>query len=767
MKLRTIRFKLMAAQVAAIFTAMAMPVAFGKIYVSGDLGMYYVPLRYFYARCLANGDDFTWCPNLFCGYYAHGEGQIGMYHPLHLALYGTLPFSFAYMVDGLIWYLFMLIGMYLFLRRHTLGRDAALFGSLTFAFSTFNLLHFGHMNAIAVTSHIPWLLAMVDIVVRDQRRGWVTSALFGTSLLTTSQVLHGYPQYLYLSFLAESLYLLLLLPSRAKWWRLLAFAGAVALGLLGGSIQLLPSFDALSATSRDFSVQARYTYSLHPANLAQLVSPFLFRNGYRPGLEGEGNATEFTIYNGGVATVLIMWVFLRRNHLGRLRPLAVSSFAFGGLALILALGSYGYLYRFQVRVPLIGIFRVPARHVMLFQLASGILASIGFAELVRSGRRRDGPGRDHARLLWLVPAAGIGISLFAIAAKGHVDSATLNSVAPAPQVLAGLALIVAATSLVVATANGMRFAWAALVLFAISDQFYAGFRSFVGDQIKSVEWLMASAQYPPHSTQERVHHLLAEQFTVDGVALQPGNPEKEWRQWQNIVIMSGIRIPSGYCGLVPQRELEYLSGLRPQTLRAAGIRWVCIREQLCPKSDCLDDQGVRWHQVPNPTARARLVTRVLRSEDPKEDIELTDVSSVALVASPLYLRESEPGHATISDDRPGSIDIRTSAPAEQLLVVSESYHSGWQASLDGQPVPIIRVYGDFMGCLVGQGQHRVELRFRPRSRTIGAWLSATALVLMTIQFGLTRRLWGSKSWSLATNTRQVGDPGRAHRADRW
>ena len=207
--------------------------------------------------------------------------------------------------------------------------------------------------------------------------------------------------------------------------------------------------------------------------------------------------------------------------------------------------------------------------------------------------------------------------------------------------------------------------------------------------------------------------------------------------------MNGIRMPWGYCGLAPRRELDYLPGLRPQALRAAGVRWVCIREKMRVLPDGRVGQEFRWHRVPNPTPRARLVTRALRSDNPREDIELTDVSSVALVASPLDRCDSEPGQATISDDRPGSIDVRTSAPSKQLLIVCESYHQeGWQAKLDGRPVPIIRVYGDFMGCLVEQGQHRVELRFRPRSRIIGTWLSATALVLMTLQFGLMRRLWG-------------------------
>jgi hypothetical protein len=323
-----------------------------------------------------------------------------------------------------------------------------------------------------------------------------------------------------------------------------------------------------------------------------------------------------------------------------------------------------------------------------------------------------------------------------------VNSFTITSVAPAPQVLAGLALIAAATALVVATANGIRFAWAALVLFAITDQFYAGFRSYVGDEIRSVETLMDSAQYPPESTQERVHYTDGEHFTVDGVTSEGDTPEYNWLGWQNIVIMKGIRMPWGYCGLVPRRELDYLPGLRAQALRAAGVLWVCIREKMLVLPDGRVSQELRWHRVPNRTPRARLVTRALRSDNPREDIELTDVSSVALVASPLDLRDSEPGQATISNDRPGSIDVLTSAPSKQLLIVSESYHQGWQAKLDGRPVPIIRVYGDFMGCLVEQGQHRFELRFRPRSRIIGTWLSATALALMAPQFALMRRLWG-------------------------
>ena len=38
----------------------------------------------------------------------------------------------------------------------------SLFGGLVFTFCGFNLLHFVHVNAIAVVAHMPWLLYAID-----------------------------------------------------------------------------------------------------------------------------------------------------------------------------------------------------------------------------------------------------------------------------------------------------------------------------------------------------------------------------------------------------------------------------------------------------------------------------------------------------------------------------------------------------------------------------------------------------------------------------
>ena len=96
-----------------------------------------------------------------------------------------------------------------------LGRsDAAMLGSLLFTFCGFNLLHFVHPNAVAVIAHIPWLLWAIDIVSRDARRRKVAAAPAAIAILTGSQLLLGYPQYVWFSLLAEAGYTAFVLYSR-------------------------------------------------------------------------------------------------------------------------------------------------------------------------------------------------------------------------------------------------------------------------------------------------------------------------------------------------------------------------------------------------------------------------------------------------------------------------------------------------------------------------------------------------------------------------
>ena len=65
----------------------------------------------------------------------------------------------------------------------------------------------------------------------------------------------------------------------------------------------------------------------------------------------------------------------------------------------------------------------------------------------------------------------------------------------------------------------------------------------------------------------------------------------------------------------------------------------------------------------------------------------------------------------------------------------------WQAKVNGETRPVLRVYGDFMGCVVDAGRCEVEFNFRPKSLQLGGWLSAVGLGLALLSFSVSRFLY--------------------------
>jgi hypothetical protein len=65
------------------------------------------------------------------------------------------------------------------------------------------------------------------------------------------------------------------------------------------------------------------------------------------------------------------------------------SLVFGGVALLLALGSYGGVYPWLARVPGLASFRAPARYVVLVHLALAGIGALVFEDLADITRRRE------------------------------------------------------------------------------------------------------------------------------------------------------------------------------------------------------------------------------------------------------------------------------------------------------------------------------------------------------------------------------------------
>jgi hypothetical protein len=276
-------------------------------------------------------------------------------------------------------------------------------------------------------------------------------------------------------------------------------------------------------------------------------------------------------------------------------------------------------------------------------------------------------------------------------------------------VWSGPALICLAAWLAYAALHGRRWALAAMLLLAAVDQGVYGFTAGAYRETADLNSFAAAAPLPPAAGNHRI------------VASAPDSPFRTGNRW----LLAGFARADGYAGLEPQRRLDYHA---ENVLRLAGVEFNAIAPA----------EADRWHTVKRPLPRARLLTQVVAGPL-TPDLAGFDIDQVASVEPPLgqalNLPAGPPGNAQVVIDRPGCIEVRTVAPSRQLLTLNEGFDPGWQAKVDGQRVPVLRVNGDFLGCLVRAGEHDVDWVFSPRSLLVGRLLSGCGLGLLGLFAG--------------------------------
>jgi hypothetical protein len=711
---------------AALFVALAWPCLYGEIYLGDDLGAYHVPARAFYAKQLSSGEAFDWWPAIHGGYLLSAEGQAGLYHPCHLALYRWLKLNAALAVELIAPYPLAFLGAYLFLRRRLSGsagcQFAALSGALFFTFSAFNLLHFVHTNAVAVFAHLPWLLWAEDRLLATKTVRERALPALVISLLTGSQLLLGYPQFVWFSLLAVLAFAVATIPPADRARSLARLSGALFLGLLIGGVQWLPTLDLLRHSTRERVTSAVLLEgSLHPWSFAELVGPYLFAKR----VVGQ-NTHELACYFGAVPLVLVAWLLSNRQRVSRnARAFAWGWLLFAAAALALALGKYGVGSQLLTYLPVVGKFRFPSRYVGLATWGVSLAAAVALVALASFNRKR-AARQNTSQPITRSPLVLVGVSVvIAVLAPWLWGVEHLGS---AWEVAAGPLLIGAAALLVLAAERGFRAAPPALLLLAALDLGIYGFSYAPLRQTGSLEAFVAETIVPAgDSTSGRVV------CDLPGAAKLTGNR----------LTLAGFERWDGYAGLAPLRLLD---PRQLSTLRLAGVRWVA-RTAAAEQIVGLVPRDEHWLEVPDPLPKYRFVTDVVIDDNPIAALEHNDLRTCAVVdrlpnlsEGPWVYVEGDPlGRIGVRRAQAGAIDLVTSAPSRQLLVIAESYHTGWTAEVDGRPVEVIRTNGDFCGVVVPVGEHSLSFEFRPASLRWGRGVTLLGLLLTVQQYVAGRR----------------------------
>jgi hypothetical protein len=705
-----------------LLALLAAPLLRGDFYLYDDLLTFHLPLRVFYARCLAAGDDPRWFPGYFRGFDLHGEGQAGLLHPAHVALYGLLPVPAALPLEFLLNYALLFAGTVAFLRRWT-GLAGAAVGAIAATFFGYAILHFMHINSVAILAHLPWALWLVDRMLRgpgNGRRLAVEGAAL--ALVIASALLLGHPQTVWYVGLVGVAHAAAVAVGERRGRRLLLVSAFAMLGVLLGAVQLVPMWDATARSLRATLPESGVLLgSLHPLNLVQLVAPYGLMERHVPtrggaGLERFIHRHELGLYPGAAVAPLVIWLALRwRSLMPPQRRLAGAGLVLAALGLLLALGDYGPFGAILTRLPLVRQFRVPARYVLLTQMGLAAAVAVAVDDLLRRGGAAS-PARVRGRM-WLATApllTAAGLALLVVASRR--SPATVGAAGTPARLGFNLLLATLAAAGVALASRRPRLGLAGLLLLTLADAAAYGLYFHVWDTVVPLRPALApAADVPPVPPGARLH-------------VPPPDPiAAPDRPAPGRLALAGYRLTGGYVALEPARRLR-LDGPSDAPIRLAGAAWAW------------DDAARAWRAVPGFAPRVRAVARTVAGERPPRVPDGFDPGTAAIVDRPVTLDPGEPGRAALDEDRPGRVRAVVEAPGRRLLVLNEAYHPGWSAALDGVAVPVERADYDAMGVVVPAGRHEVLFRFRPPAFRLGAIVSGVGLVaLLALGLAVRRR----------------------------
>ncbi|HYE13711.1 MAG TPA: hypothetical protein VD968_04635, partial [Pyrinomonadaceae bacterium] len=399
-----------------------LPATRGRLFLSPDDGVIFnIPLRSAAARIAAEGYLPLWNPYLFGGMPLHGAAQAGLLFPLNwFFLFFDAPAATNLMM--LSTYALAALGAYLFARRAGSGLLGSVLTSLVYQWCGFLVAQVGHTNIVQTAALLPWVLWAVEGYGATGRRGRAVTL----SALVALQVFAGHQQTLAYSLLLAAAYALVMwraAPAR-KWylWSLIFLAA----GLVLAAVQILPTYELMrnslrAKTSFDFFS----SFSLPPRFLLTFLAPYVLGGGdgrlFLAPYVSEPFYGEYIGYVGlGALMLAAVALPLRRDARAKFW------WAVAVVALALALGRnwpfklYGVIYY----TPVLGLFRVPARHMMEVDFALAVLAGRGLTALASAENRK------RAARLALAVGAGVTLLTLLVVTVGRPAAFRLSREAP-------------------------------------------------------------------------------------------------------------------------------------------------------------------------------------------------------------------------------------------------------------------------------------------------------------------------------------------------
>lgn len=740
-----------------------------------DYETYQLPVREFVRREILEGRFPHWIPHIGAGLPLHAGQQMAVTYPLLTPFVLVFTTNFGIRLSLFLHLILAWWGQYRLCRGRGRSRPASCLAALIVVQSGFAVSHLraGHVNLILGYALIPWFFHFISRVITAQRsaplkhpgsrlafwgsdRGCAGCAeMWRLALVGSGLALVGHPQLGYYAAMAGVFWAGIEIArlecplEKLRAVRCLAMSGLVA--ILLSAVQTVPAIELIlsglqsSVRSTD-GYAARY--SLQGCDVLRMAIPdhTCFGSPWSSHLRRDLFAHETSGFCGVLALMWMLRGIVQHGSARYERAVVRGVGLLVVVSLLMALGTESLVFRvLQECVPGLTLFRCPGRVLGVATILIGVLAARGFDCDPAAGAHQDA-----------------GVSVVGGEAPSVLRFRRSDSVPWLVDWLVTISLSLASLELlrVIVCDLALNTASRATVFSLLS------FPRMVSGQLAlsvcSVLREIAVRRLPDQVPVFQTHVLLFLVWieltcvTSVGFRMEPARPVSVPRR--GLVENTDFRfVECRQDGTIGESNLRYARNVNAALLEAQSTR----RSQT---SGCLSTVGTNEGGVLPPAVERLFAALRCRPEiaaavaacraryDSMRDVwlhqslslprlRIHDASAEKLLSNRLehlsrtdlrrLVETCHPEQIVRCQETPQELVVACRREAPGYLVIADSWHPGWECTVNGEPTDILAAHGVFRAVALPAGNHRVCFEFHARAFGWAAWCSLlTALVAL-------------------------------------
>lgn len=678
-----------------------------------------IPWRKVIVDQIKSGKNPLWNPFNFAGTPLSANIQAAAFYPLNFLFF---IFSFP-----LAWTLLIILEpilggffLYLYLRTLKMSPAVALFGSLIWSFSGFNI---SWMTWGTITQTALWLPAMLFAVEKIFASKKISSFLIWAFFLIASATLTffaGHAQVALYSFVLVFVYALLKIISKSQIKQIVVLGLCLLFIVLITSVQWLPLVKLLSLSGRIAeSDYLKVGWFLPWQNLAQFVAPDFFGNPATLNYWGVWNYGEFIGYLGITSLIFVFYALLAKRKSQVIFWLIVSV-----ASLVLMLPSPVSYLPFVLNLPLISSLQ-PTRLMIILDFSLVMLSVNGLSVWLEEKEKNRALSYALGTIFFFLA----GLWVFTLEAKFFTRSSEIltNLLVSRNNLILPTAIFLLSTLILSAGVVLKKINRKILILLLLAvtvfDLFRFGWKftpfteqKYFFPETAAIKFLKSQSEpfrimstdkeiLPPNTASffgiesaEGYDPIFSERFEEFAAASERGKPN--------------ISAPFGFNRIITFKNLN------SPILPILNVKYVLSLSDLnIPFLKKVFQEGeTRIYENGRSLPRAFLVNEVKNATDRQQIINdifnpSLDLKHTAIAENSPVLESSDLSGSVIIDDYSGDgMKLTVKTNSLKFLVIGNSYNDCWKAALDGLKTPIYRTDYMMMGLFVPSGSHTVDVK---------------------------------------------------------